>query len=120
MDGRLFEIALHYAYPGRDAAFVRAQFAELKKILAGRHGPFKPGGKKKDTPRSGIVTRSTAYRFEPAGKRHLLLVLTEVWDTQRGDAAARFSVIYHNGDVIEENGPRVLLRGDEVDLPEAP
>ena len=33
MDGKLFEVALHYTYPGRNSAFVRAQFAELRKKL---------------------------------------------------------------------------------------
>lgn len=120
IEGRLFEVALHYTYPGRDADFVRARFAELKKILTTRHGAFKPGGKKQDVPRGGIVTRSTAYRFEPAGNRQLLLVLTEVRDAQRGDSSARFSAVYHNGGLLRDESPRVIIRKDGIDLPDVP
>ena len=120
MDGQLFEVALHYSYPGRKADFVRGQFVELKGILTRRHGAFKPSGNLRDSPRDGIITRSTAYQNEPATKRSLLLVLTEVTDAKRGDAAARFSVVYHSDGVVEDEGPRVIIRRDGVDLPDGP
>jgi hypothetical protein len=49
-----------------------------------------------------------------------MLVLTEVSDAKRGDASARFSVVYHNGGVLKDEGPRVIIRRDGVDLPGKP
>lgn len=120
MDGKLFEVALHYTYPGKKAAFVRTKFLVLKKILTRRHGAFKPGGVKREAPIEGVITRSTAFQIDPAPGRHLILVLTEVSDAKRGDASARFSVVYHNGGVLKDEGPRVIIRRDGVDLPGKP
>ncbi len=117
MDGKLFEVALHYTYPGRKSAFVRAQFAELRKILSHRHGPLQMGAKTREEPLDGVVTRSTAYQIEPAPGSNLMLVMTEVTDAKRGDKSARFSVVYHNGGVLQQEGPRVIIRRDGVDVP---
>jgi hypothetical protein len=92
----------------------------LKKILTRRHGAFKPGGVKREAPIEGVITRSTAFQIDPAPGRHLMLVLTEVSDAKRGDASARFSVVYHNGGVLKDEGPRVIIRRDGVDLPGKP
>lgn len=117
MDGKLFEVALHYSYPGKGAPFVRAQFVELKKILTRRHGGFKPGGQKRETPIEGVTTRSTAFQIDPAPARYLMLILTEAMDTKRGDASARFTVIYHNGGLLKEDSETVIIRRDGVDPP---
>lgn len=120
MDGELFEVALHYNYPGKNALFVRTRFAALKKILTQRHGPFKLGARGRDEPRDGITTRSTAYQIEPAPGRNLMLVLTEVSDSKRADSSARFSVVYHNGGVLADEGSKVIIRREGVDIPSRP
>ncbi len=120
MDGKLFEVALHYTYPGRKSSFVRGQFAELKKILTRRHGPLQLGGKAREEPKGGVTTRSTAFQIEPAVGRSLMLVLTEVSDDRRGDSSARFSVVYHNGGVLQEESSRVIIRRDGVEFPNRP
>ncbi len=119
MDGRLFEVAIHYTYPGKKADFVRGQFVELKGILTRRHGSFKPSGDSRER-RDGILVRSTAYRNGPTANRSLMLVLTEVADEKRGDAAARFTVVYHNSGLLRDEGPQVIIRRDGVDLPDGP
>ena len=120
MDGKLFEVALHYTYPGRTSTFVRAQFAELKRILAHRHGPLQLGAKTRGEPLDGVATRSTAYQIDPAPGSSLMLVMTEVSDTKRGDQSARFSVVYHNNGALQQEGSRVIIRRDELDLPGKP
>jgi len=117
MDGKLFEVALHYTYPGRNSAFVRAQFAELRKILSHRHGPLQMGAKTREEPLDGVVTRSTAYQIEPAPGSNLMLVMTEVTDAKRGDKSARFSVVDLTGRVLQQEGHRVIIRRDGVDVP---
>lgn len=117
MDGELFEVALHYTYAGKSASFVRAQFTELKKILTQRHGGFKPSGKSRETPIEGVTTRSTAFQITPGPGRHLMLILTEVTDAKRGDSSARFTVVYHNGGVLKEESPTVIIRRNGVELP---
>jgi len=116
MDGKLFEVALHYTYPGRKSTFVRAQFAELKKILSHRHGPFRLGAKTREEPLDGVIARSTAYQIDPAPGSNLMLVMTEVSDAKRSDQSARFSVVYHNNGVLQQKGPRVIIRKDELDF----
>ncbi|MGC6581323.1 MAG: hypothetical protein ACON4K_03235 [Akkermansiaceae bacterium] len=118
--GRLFEVTLHYTYPGRKSSFVRGRFAELKRILAQRHGPLSLGAKSRKEPLAGVASSSIAYQLEPAAGRSLMLVMTEVVDTKREDRSARFSVVYHNSGVIEDESPSVIIRGDGVDTPKKP
>jgi hypothetical protein len=89
----------------------------LKKILSHRHGPLQMGAKTREEPVDGVVTRSTAYQIEPAPGRNLMLVMTEVTDAKRGDKSARFSVVYHNGEILQQEGRRVIIRRDGVDVP---
>ena len=120
VDERLFEVALHYTYPGRKSSFVRGQFAELKRILAQRHGPLSLGAKSRKEPLAGVSSSSIAYQLEPAAGRSLMLVMTEVIDTKRGDRSARFSVVYHNGGVVKDDAPPIIIRRDGVDTPGRP
>jgi hypothetical protein len=46
------------------------------------------------------------------------LALTEVVDEVRGDAAARFSVLYHNAEELRGSGAPIVIRRDGVDVPE--
>jgi hypothetical protein len=46
-----------------------------------------------------------------------MLILTETMDTKRGDASARFTVIYHNGGLLKEDSETVIIRRDGVDPP---
>ena len=117
MDGKLFEVALHYTYPGRNSVFVRAQFAELRKILSHRHGPLQMGAKTREELLDGVISRSTAYQIEPAPGSNLMLVMTEVTDAKRGDKSARFSVVAESGSDLQQEGPRVIIRRDGVDVP---
>tara|TARA_Y100001933_G_scaffold179852_1_gene178298 strand:+ start:60 stop:734 length:675 start_codon:yes stop_codon:yes gene_type:complete len=120
IDGRLFEVTLHYTYPGRESTFVRGRFAELKRILAQRHGPLGLGAKTRKQPLEGVSSSSIAYQREPAAGRILMLVLTEVVDTKRGDRSARFSVVYHNGGIVESDAPPVIIRRSEIGSPQKP
>ena len=120
IDGMLFEVALHYTYPGRKSSFVRGQFAELKRILAQRHGPLALGAKSRKEPLAGVSSSSIAYQLEPAAGRSLMLVLTEVVDTKHGDRSARFSVVYHNGGIVEDDTPPVIIRRSGVGSPQKP
>ncbi|NNC89853.1 MAG: hypothetical protein HKN82_15455 [Akkermansiaceae bacterium] len=99
-DGRLFEVAVHYRFPGRSPDFVRARFVTLKKELSLRHGGFRPGGTRRNVD-DGLVIKSEAHRITPAEDRGLVLAYTEVRDEKRGDAAAEFSLLYHNGSVAK-------------------
>ena len=99
---------------------MRGRFAELKRILAQRHGPLSLGAKSRKEPLAGVASSSIAYQLEPAAGRSLMLVMTEVVDTKREDRSARFSVVYHNSGVIEDESPSVIIRGDGVDTPKKP
>lgn len=94
-NARLFEVGVHYAYPGRSVAFVESRFVELKRILALKHGEFRLGGQQKDV-KDGIATASQAYHVEPAPGYLIVLARTEVTDGKRGDKAMRFSVVYRS------------------------
>lgn len=100
MDGRLFEVAVHYTYPGRSSDFVKGRFLELKSGLTVRHGKFRFNGKKKPLVKDGIATSSEAWHLEAGEGRMLLLAVTEVKDVKRGDSAGRFSVVYRNEAII--------------------
>ena len=100
IDGRLFEVSVHYTYPGESTDHVRARHAALKELLTRHYGPLKFNGRKNDT-QDGITTLSEAFQAEPSPGNMLLLVFTEVRDAKRGDAAARFSVLYHNEGILD-------------------
>jgi hypothetical protein len=96
--GRLYEVAVHYTYPGRKTDFVKARFIALKKGLTAHYGRFQFDGEKK-TVADGITRKSESYHLQVADGRMLLLAITEVKDVKRGDSAATFSVVYHNAAV---------------------
>ena len=98
--GRLYEVTVHYTYPGRAADFVKGQFVDLKKGLTARHGAFQFNGEKKSTGK-GIVTNSQSYHINFAEGRTLMLALTETKDVKRGDSSATFSVVYHNASILK-------------------
>lgn len=98
--GRLYEVTVHYTFPGRSTDFVKAQFVKLKKGLSKRHGPFQFNGEKKSV-EEGVATSSESYHINVADGRILLLAITEVKDVVRGDSAARFSAVYHNSSVLD-------------------
>lgn len=97
--GRLYEVTVHYTYPGKSTDFVKARFVELKKTLSARHGRLQFNGERK-TREDGVLTTSESYHVNVANGRMLLLAVTEVKDMKRGDSAARFSVLYHNADIL--------------------
>lgn len=119
LDGLLTEVTLHYTYPGRPAPFVRGKFAELKRLLATRHGAFQPAGVNR-TREDGIAKESEAFQLHVGRGSHLLLALTEVRDLKRGDAAARFSVVYHHDGEKEDSEATVIIRRENSDLPAVP
>ena len=100
LGGKLYEVAVHYTYPGRKTDFVKARFVELKKGLTARYGRFQFDGERKSVA-DGISTKSESYHIRMADGRTLLLAVTEVKDVKRGDSAARFSVVYHNAAVLD-------------------
>lgn len=99
IDGRLYELSVHYTYPGKSTEHVRARFGALKQILTKQFGALKFNGRKKAVT-DGISTTSEAFHAEPKAGNMVVLALTEVQDTKREDAAARFSLLYHNDDIL--------------------
>lgn len=93
-EARLFEVGVHYAYPGRGVDFIESRFIELKRLLSVKHGQFKLAARQKDV-KDGISTTSEAYHLKPAPGYLLILARTVVVDTKRNDKAMRFSVVYH-------------------------
>lgn len=100
IDGRLFEVSVHYTYPGKKTDFVKGRYFALKNLLTKHHGPLAFNGRKKEAAQ-GIETISEAYHVEPRPGNLLLLAMTEVRDIKRGDSGARFSLLYHNEDILE-------------------
>lgn len=103
--GKLYQLTVHYTYPGRKTDFVRARFLELKKGLSLRHGKFRFDSEDKSAA-DGITTLSESYHIAMAEGRMLMLALTEYRDEKRADSNARFSVIYHNETVLNEAVPK--------------
>lgn len=118
-EGELFEVTLHYVYPGKPADVARGKFTLLKRLLTDRHGAFRLGAKE-TSKTGGVVTLSTSYRLDRPGGSSLELVLTEITDPQRGDSEALFSVMYHNSAILNRVSPRIVIRRDGVELPEEP
>lgn len=117
-DGRLYEVTLHYTFPGMKAGDVRGKFTALKELLTNRHGKFVLDANKQAT-RNGVVTKSMSYKTKPAQERLLLLALTEVRDAVRGDAAAKFSVVYHNDRILRGNQQRAGVGRAQQGFPPA-
>jgi hypothetical protein len=116
-EGRLFEVVVHYSFPGRQAGFVEERFIILKRELKARHGAFKLAGRQKVV-KDGILTNSDAYHLEPAPGLLLMLAYTTVKDVKRGDVAARFSVIYHSDRILQEEVKALAEEPEPVRLPE--
>lgn len=95
LEARLYEVGVHYTYPGRKVDFVQARFNELKRLLTLKHGDFRLSGRQKDI-KDGISTTSEAYHLEPSPGYLIILARTIVVDQKRGDQAMRFSVVYHS------------------------
>jgi hypothetical protein len=102
VDGRLFEVSVHYTYPGKSTDFVRARHDALKALLSKKFGPLKFNGSKKSSS-DGIATVSEASHAEVGEGIMVMLALTEVRDTKRGDAAARFTLLYRNERILTDS-----------------
>ncbi|MDP0490912.1 MAG: hypothetical protein Q7Q71_07685 [Verrucomicrobiota bacterium JB023] len=96
--GRLYEITIFYNYPGLKAETVREEFFKMKEVLTTRHGDFRLNGKSDQT-NDDFLTLREAYHFEPSPGVFLMMVYTDVTDLLRKQTEARFSLIYHNGNV---------------------
>ena len=94
-EARLYEVGVHYTYPGRGTDFVEARFVKLKRLLARKYREFRLSGRQKDV-KDGISTTSEAYHLEPAPGFLIVLARTVVVDQKRGDKAMRFSVVYRS------------------------
>ena len=118
--GKLFEVGVHYTYPGQRSEFVQGRSVEMKRLLTVTHGEFKLSGRQKDV-KDGITTTSEAYHLEPEPGYLLMLARTVVTDTKRGDTATRFSVVYHSDRVLraERDRASATREGPEpIRLPE--
>lgn len=118
--GKLFEVTVHYTYPGQTADFVQKRFNELRRVLGLKYGEFKLSAREKDV-KDGIATTSDAYHLEPSPGYLLMMSKTEVTDSKRNDIARRFSVVYHSDHVSRErNETEVFLRENPnaIRLPE--
>lgn len=95
LDGRLFELTVHYADKGVSADTVETRFEELKKQVSLEHGTLLANQQQRSV-EDQFVTRTQSFHREPVKGLFLLLALTEVEDRLRKAKDARFSLIYRN------------------------
>lgn len=99
--GKLYEVTLHYADPKLSASVAKAKFFNALRALTARHGKFKLSGKHRDSD-NGFVTESVSYHIEPVSGLFLMISHTEVRDTLRHSDSSRFSLIYHNDNIVPQ------------------
>jgi hypothetical protein len=99
--GKLYEVTLNYADPKWSISTAKMKWNEARRALTSQHGQFKLSNKKRDTSRDKFVTDSISYHIEPVSGLFLMMSYTEVRDSLRNSSKARFSLIYHNDNVIQ-------------------
>lgn len=97
--GSLYEVTIHYGRPGMKPGEVRALFEKMKLEMATRHGAL-VANNKQEKKGGGFVRRSVSYHVEPVAGLLLMMAYSEVEDTYRNQASARFSLLYRNENII--------------------
>lgn len=95
LDGKLFELTVHYADREVTADTVEMRFEELKKQISLEHGTLLANQQQRSV-EDQFVTRTQSFHREPVKGLMLLLAFSEVEDLLRKSKEARFSLIYRN------------------------
>lgn len=95
LDGKLFELTVHYADREATADTVELRFEELKKQISQEHGALLANQQQRSV-EDQYVTRTQSFHREPVKGLMLLLAFSEVEDLLRKSKEARFSLIYRN------------------------
>lgn len=95
LDGKLFELTVHYADKDATADTVELRFEELKKQISLEHGTLLANQQQRSV-EDQFVTRTQSFHREPVKGLMLLLAFSEVEDLLRKSKEARFSLIYRN------------------------
>ena len=101
LNGKLYELTVHYFDREASADLMEARFAELRKQLATEHGPLLTNQQQRVV-EDQFVTRTQSFHREPVKGLFLLLAFTEVEDLLRKSRDARFSLIYRNDNYRKE------------------
>lgn len=104
LEGKLYELSIHYFDPEASADLLETRFEELRKQVVSEHGPLLTNQQRRAVT-DQFVTRTQSFHREPVKGLFLLLAFTEVEDLLRKSKEARFSLIYRN-----ENFRHELLR----------
>lgn len=95
---RLYELTVSYEFAGETPDEVRKRFHKMKKELEKGRGEFRLNGRAQNADDS-FLTREESFHYEPNPGVFLLMAYSSVEDLLRKKGEARFSVIYHNGQV---------------------
>ena len=95
LDGKLFELTVHYADKDATADTVELRFEELKKQISLEHGTLLANQQQRSV-EDQFVTRTQSFHKEPVKGLMLMLAFSEVEDLLRKSKEARFSLIYRN------------------------
>lgn len=95
LDGKLFELTVHYADEDATADTVELRFEELKKQISLEHGSLLANQQQRSV-EDQFVTRTQSFHKEPVKGLMLMLAFSEVEDLLRKSKEARFSLIYRN------------------------
>lgn len=95
LNGRLYELTVHYFDPDASADLMEARFEEMRRELTARHGALTANQQERSVA-DKFATRKISFHREPVKGMMLLLVFTEVEDLLRQSKEARFSLVYRN------------------------
>jgi len=95
LEGRLFELAVHYGRGGEDPELVERRFTEMRRGLTAEHGKLALNQQDRSVA-DKFSTRTLSYHHEPVKGLFLMLALTEVEDLLRRSRRVTFSLVYRN------------------------
>jgi hypothetical protein len=95
LNGKLYELTVHYFDPEASADTIAARFDALRKQLTAQHGAL-TANQQQRTVEDKFATKTLSFHREPVKGLFLLLAFTEVEDLLRESREARFSLIYRN------------------------
>jgi len=94
LEGRLFEVALHYA-PALAADRVKAAFLTTRRQLGRQWGELRLNWEDRDDSEK-FRRSSSSYHTEPSPGLLLIMIHSEISDLLRNETRATFSIIYRN------------------------